>query len=301
MNGLATALQAGHFVVTTELNPPKGTDLTALFDKAARLKGLVAACNLTDSHTARMTMSPLAVARLLHERGIETIVQVTGRDRNRLALQADLLGAAALGVSNVLCMSGDDPCSGDHPEAKPVFDLDAIGLLRALSALQAGHDLGGAALDGSPRFHAGAVVNPGAPDQEKELSRMADKVEAGARFFQTQAVYEPDAFAAFMESARVHDVPVIAGVLLLKSASMAKYLNEKVPGVTVPAALIRELDAANDRVATSLDIAGRLIRQLEPVCQGVHLMTLGWEAHIPRLLQAAEIMPQTRCGKEGAP
>lgn len=289
MSGLAATLQAEQFVITTELNPPKGTDLTALFEKAALLNGLITACNLTDSHTARMTMAPLAVARLLCERGVEPILQVTGRDRNRLALQADLLGAAALGVENVLCMSGDDPRSGDHPDATPVFDLDAITLLRALSSLQAGHDLGGKALDGRPRFYAGAVVNPGAADRAKELGRMADKVAAGARFFQTQAVYEPDVFATFMESARAHRVPVIAGVLPLKSAAMAAYLNANVPGVSVPAPLVRELDAATDRLAKSVDITARLIRRLKPLCQGVHLMALGWEAHIPRILQAADL------------
>jgi len=291
MSTLAAALNSRHFVITTELNPPKGTNLTALFEKAELLKGWVTACNLTDSHTARMTMSPIAVARLLLDRGVEPILQVTGRDRNRLALQADLLGAAALGITNLVCMSGDDPRSGDHPQAKPVFDLDAITLLRAVSSLQTGYDLGGNQLNGTPRFYAGAVVNPGAADLTTELQRMEDKVQAGAQFFQTQAVYDPGTFETFMNAAQRYNVAVIAGVLLLKSSTMAQYLNDNVPGISVPAALIGELEGAQDRTAKSLEIASRIIKQIKPMCQGVHLMALGWEARIPQLLQAAEIAP----------
>jgi len=289
MSTLAAALNSGNFVVTTELNPPKGTNLTALFEKADLLKGRVTACNLTDSHTARMTMSPVAVAHLLLDRGVEPILQVTGRDRNRLALQADLLGAAALGITNIVCMSGDDPQSGDHPQAKPVFDLDAITLLRALSSLQAGYDLGGNQLNGTPGFYAGAVVNPGAADLTKELQRMEDKVQAGAQFFQTQAVYDPRTFETFMNAAQKYHIPVLAGVLLLKSGTMAQYLNDNVPGISVPAALIQELEEVQDRTAKSVEIGSRIIKQLKPMCHGVHLMTLGWEARIPQLLQAAEI------------
>ena len=179
MSNLADALKSGKFVVTTELNPPKGTTLGPLFNKAERLRGVVDAFNLTDSHSSRMSMAPLAVGHLLLERGIEPILQLTCRDKNRIALQSDLLGADALGISNVLCMSGDHPSAGDHPDAKPVFDLDAIALLRAISSLQSGEDLGGKELKGSPSFFAGAVVNPGAPDLDKELRRMEQKIEAG--------------------------------------------------------------------------------------------------------------------------
>jgi 5,10-methylenetetrahydrofolate reductase len=289
MNTLAAAIHSGNFVITAELNPPKGTNLTALFEKINLLKGRVTACNLTDSHTARMTMSPLAVAHLLLDRGVDPILQVTGRDRNRIALQADLLGAAALGVTNVVCMSGDDPQTGDHPQTKPVFDLDAITLLRAVSSLQAGRDLAGNPLDGVPRFYPGAVVNPGASDLTTELRRMEDKAQAGAQFFQTQAVYDPRTFETFMNAAQKYNAPIIAGVLLLKSAAMARHLNDNVPGISVPDALIQELAEAQDRATKSIEIGGRLMKQLKPMCQGVHLMTLGWEARIPQLLQAAEI------------
>jgi methylenetetrahydrofolate reductase (NADH) len=291
MSTLAAALNSGNFMITTELNPPKGTNLTTVFEKVDVLKGRVHACNLTDSHTARMTMSPVAVAHLLLDRGVDPILQVTGRDRNRLALQADLLGAAALGIKNIVCMSGDDPQSGDHPQAKPVFDLDAITLLRAVSSLQKGYDLGGNKLNGAPSFYTGAVVNPGAPDLGKELQRMEEKVQAGAQFFQTQAVYDPGTFETFMNAAQKYNVVVLAGVLLLKSGTMARYLNDNVPGISVPDALIRELEEVQDRAAKSIEIGSRIIRQLKPMCQGVHLMALGWEARIPHLLQAAEIAP----------
>ena len=291
MSTLAAAIKSGNFVITTELNPPKGTNLTTLFEKVDLLKGRVNACNLTDSHTARMTMAPVAVAHLLLDRGVEPILQVTGRDRNRLALQADLLGAAALGITNIVCMSGDDPQSGDHPQAKPVFDLDAITLLRALSSLQTGYDLGGNQLNGAPCFYAGAVVNPGAADLTTELQRMEDKVQAGAQFFQTQAVYDPGTFETFMNAAQQYNVAVIAGVLLLKSGTMAQYLNDNVPGISVPAVLIRELEEAQDRAVKSVEIGSRIMKQLKPMCHGIHLMALGWEACIPQLLQAAEIAP----------
>ena len=194
----AEALASREFVVTAELNPPKGTHVKPLLDHAERLKDRVDAFNLTDSHSARMSMAPLGVASLLADRGIEPIMQVTCRDRNRIALQSDLLAAHALGVRNVLTMTGDTPAAGDHPDAKGVFDVDGIGLLRAVSALQSGEDLGGQSLRGAPEFCVGAVVNPGASDLQKELGRMRDKVAQGARFFQTQAVYDPAAFAGFM-------------------------------------------------------------------------------------------------------
>src|SRR5262249_30413678 len=162
-------------------------------------------------------------------------------------------------------------------------DLDAITLLRAVSSLQTGFDLGGNQLNGAPRFYAGAVVNPGAADLTTELQRMNDKVQAGAQFFQTQAIYDPGAFETFMNVAQRYNVPLIAGVLLLKSGAMAQYLNDHVPGISVPEALIEEMEGAQDRTAKSLEIASRIIKQIKPTCQGVHLMALGWEARIPQL------------------
>ena len=293
MSNLADALKSGKFVVTTELNPPKGTTLGPLFNKAERLRGVVDAFNLTDSHSSRMSMAPLAVGHLLLERGIEPILQLTCRDKNRIALQSDLLGADALGISNVLCMSGDHPSAGDHPDAKPVFDLDAIALLRAISSLQSGEDLGGKELKGSPSFFAGAVVNPGAPDLDKELRRMEQKIEAGASFFQTQAVYDPLAFEKFMKAVQSYGVPIIAGFIMLKSGSMARNLNASLPGVFVPEEIIQDLDHAENRGDTSVEIAARIIKEIRPLCQGVHMIALGWESRVPLILQAAGIRDGT--------
>ena len=290
MSDFAAALQSGKFVVTSELNPPKGTDLASLLEKAVMLRDMVDAFNLTDSHASRMTMAPLAVAHLLLDRSIEPILQLTCRDKNRIALQSDLLGAHALGISNVLCMTGDDPSTGDHPDAKAVFDLEAIALLRAVSSLRSGNDIGGSQLKGAPAFNAGAVVNPGAPDLEKELKRMEEKIEAGASFFQTQAVYDAGAFEKFMNAVRRYNVPILAGFLMLKSGNMARNLNANLPGVSVPQEIVQEMDEAGDRPATSVVIAGRIIQDIRPMCQGVHIMAIGWEARIPQVLQAAGIV-----------
>ncbi|MCH8206207.1 MAG: methylenetetrahydrofolate reductase [Chloroflexi bacterium] len=286
---LSDALESGRFVVTAELNPPKGTDLARLFEMAESLRSVVDAFNLTDSHRSHMSMSPLAVARLLVERDIEPILQITCRDRNRIALQGDLLGAYAMGITNVLCMTGDHPKGGDHPDATPVFDLGAVELLRAISSLVSGSDMAGNELKGRPSLLAGAVVNPGAEDMDAELRRMEEKIEAGAAFFQTQTVYDAGAFERFMDRVRQYDVSIIAGYIMLKSAAMARMLNDSVPGVDVPNETVRELDEAEDRRKKSVEIAARVIREIRPMCQGVHIMAVGWESEIPRVLEAAGI------------
>ncbi len=289
MSSFAEALKSGTFAVTTEMVPPKGTDLAPLLEKAEMLKGLVDGFNLTDSASSRMTMAPLAVAHLLLDRGVEPILQFTCRDRNRIALQSDLLSAHALGISDVLCMSGDDPTAGDHPDAKPVFDLDAITLLRAISSLNAGEDMTGHRLRGAPSFFVGAVANPGAADLDKELRRMEEKIAAGAGFFQTQGVYDPRAFETFMGGARRLGVPVLAGHILLKSADMARRLNATLPGFFVPDEVIRDLDEAEGRPEKSVEVAARVIEQIKPLCQGIHIMAIGWESRIPEVLRAAGI------------
>ena len=255
---------------------------------AEALRGVVDAFNLTDSHTARMSMAPIAAARLLLDRGLQPILQLTCRDRNRIALQADALAAAALGVRAVLTMTGDHPGGGDHPDAKPVFDIDSTALLRALDALRRGSDMSGAALRGAPDLLLGAVVNPGAPDLDAELHRMRQKIDAGARFFQTQAVYDPAAFERFIRRAEGCGAHILAGCILLKSANMARNLNANVPGISVPDAVIREMDAAQDRRAASAAIAARVIREIRPMCQGVHIMAIGWESLIPEIVSSSE-------------
>ena len=287
MSKLAAAFEAGRFVVTSELTPPKGADLGPLIDKALALEGTVDAFNLTDSHASRMAMAPMAAAHLLIDRGIEPIVQMTSRDRNRMALQADMLGAYALGVRNVVFMGGDPPKNGDHPEAKPVFDLESAAVIGAAESLNSGTDMMGNALSGTPQLFLGAVVNPGADDLDKELSRLDEKREAGARFFQTQAVYEPAAYERFIRAVEGMDVHLLTGIIPLKSVKMATYMNERVPGVNIPDALIEEISAAEDRKATSVEQAARIIREVRAMAAGVHIMAIGWEDLIPDILAAS--------------
>ena len=289
MSKLETVLSSGEFVLTCELNPPKGTDLGPLFDKADGLKSLVDAFNLTDSHAARMAMAPLAVAHLLLDRGAEPILQTTTRDRNRIALQADLLGASALGIENVVFMGGDPPTTGDHPDAKPVFDVYSSLMLRAASDLEQGKDMAGNPISGRPHFCIGAVANPGARDLGEEVMRMGEKIDAGARFFQTQAVYEPASFERFAKAAEQYTVPILAGIIPVKSVKQAQYMNAHVPGIHVPDSVVRELETSDDTLSTSIAIAARTIGELDGMCQGLHIMAIGWEAHIPELLGKAGI------------
>ena len=289
MQTFKESLKSGKFVVTTELNPPKGTDLDTLFKHAESLSSMVDAFNLTDSPGANMTMAPIAAAHLMCDRGIEPILQVTGRDRNRIALEGEILAAAALGISNILCMSGDPPERGDHPDAVGVFDLKAETLLEAVSAMNSGADMYGNRLKGSPAVFAGAVANPGADDLDIELARMEEKVRMGAAFFQTQAVYDAATFETFMETARGFGVPVLAGMIVLKSARMARFLNDKLPGVSVPESIINEMDSANVPAETGIGITSRLIREVRGMCEGTHIMAIGWESRIPAILESADL------------
>ena len=285
MQTFSESLKSGKFVVTTELNPPKGTDLRRLFKDADALSGKVDAFNLTDSPGANMSMAPIAVAHLMRDRGVESILQVTGRDRNRIALEGEILAAAALGVTNVLCMSGDPPGRGDHPDAVGVFDLRAETLLEAVAAMNSGSDMYGNKLRGTPSILAGAVANPGADDLDVELARMEEKVRMGASFFQTQAVYDAATFETFMETARGFGVPVLAGMIVLKSARMARFLDENLPGVSVPDSIIDEMDSAAVPAETSIEITSRLIRDVRDMCDGTHIMAIGWESRIPEILE----------------
>lgn len=288
---LSQKLHARQFVVTTELTPPKGIDLAELLQKADALKGVVDAINLTESPRARMAVEPTAVGKLLLDRGIEPIVQFTTRDRNRIALQADLLGAALLGITNVVFMMGDDPRNGDHAEAKAVHDLTTLDLLRTARGLNAGHDLSGAALKGAPSLFIGATANPAAADFNREIENVKRKIDAGAQFLQTQAVYEVEVLIRFIEALDA-DVAVLAGIIPLKSARMAQWLNTNVPGICVPDALIEQMASvagdADAELKTSIELSARTIRALRPHCAGVHLMTIGWEQRIPAILSAAK-------------
>jgi len=280
-------VKAGKFVVTAEVGPPKGVDVHAALEDAEIMRGRVNLINVTDQQSSVMRLGALAMCRLLKEKGLEPVFQVTCRDRNRIALQSDLLSAAVLGIENVLCLTGDFVSLGDHPQAKPVFDLDSVSLLQAAVQLQKGRDLSGKELLGSPKFCLGAVVAPEADPVEPQVLKMEKKVQAGAQFFQTQAVYDPAAFQRFMKVVGKFNVPVMVGIVLLKSAGMARFMNRNVAGVRVPDALIVEMEKTDKKTLKSVEIAARLIKEMKPMCQGVHIMAIGWEKKVPAIIEAA--------------
>ena len=289
VTNLASKLKSGKFIITSELAPPKGTDLSLLFHNADLLKESVDAFNLTDSASSRMSLAPMAAAHLLLDRDIEPILQMTVRDRNRIALQGDMLAASALGIENLVCMGGDPPHLGDHPQAKGVFDIPTIELIAAAGQLNRGEDLSGNKLNQSPALHIGAVVNPGADDLATEIKRMQQKADAGAVFFQTQAIYDVQRFAAFMEKTAHLNVHVLAGILPIKSAQMANYMNKNVPGIDIPDSLIEQISSAADVRATSANQAAEVIRAIKPMCSGIHVMALGWEDQIPVILERSHL------------
>jgi len=290
---LTERFEQGKFVITCEVGPPKGIEIDKLIDELVPLRDKVDAFNVTDLQSSVMRVGSLATCRLLKDKDLEPIMQLTCRDRNRLGLQSDVLSAAVLGIENLLCLTGDHPKLGDHPQAMPVFDLDSVQLLAAVKTLMSGKDMAGNDLEGRPpQFCLGAVVNPGAEPLEPQLIKMAKKVEAGAEFFQTQAVYEVDKFADFMKKAKSSidkKVPVMAGIVFLKSPAMAKFMNANVAGIHVPDEIIDELAAVpkEKRGEKSLEISARLIKQLKDLCQGIHIMSLGWERHIATVLEMA--------------
>jgi 5,10-methylenetetrahydrofolate reductase len=284
------ALAAGKFVVTAEVAPPKGTDIGEIIEVAGLLKGRVDAANVTDQQSSVMRLGSMAVCHILKDEGLEPVFQLTCRDRNRLALQSDLLSAHVLGIENVLALTGDLPELGDHPEAKPVYDLDSVQLLQVISRLNNGCDMAGNELKGKAALFPGAVVNPGADTEasyEMQILKLERKIAAGARFIQTQAVYDAKILAAFMERVTGYGVPVLAGIIPLKSAGMARFMNKNIAGVNVPEELIEKIARAEDRVETGIEIAADLIRQFRGLCQGVHLMAIGWERKVPAILEAA--------------
>jgi methylenetetrahydrofolate reductase (NADPH) len=281
-------IQAGKFLLTSEIGPPKGIETKILLEDAELIRARVDAINVTDLQSSVMRLGSLAVCGLLIQKGFEPIYQVTCRDRNRLALQSDILSAASLRIENLLILTGDHPTLGDHPEAKPVFDLDSVQLLQVVQKLQQGVDMKGNPLEGArPKFCMGAVVNPGADPIEPQIMKMEKKIEAGAQFFQTQAVYDKGVFENFLNKTKHLKTTILAGIVLLKSAGMAKYMNKNVAGVSVPEALIREMEATKDKGSQSVEIAARLIKEFKPLCQGIHIMPIGWDKKVPLVLDAA--------------
>jgi len=281
-------IQAGKFLVTSEIGPPKGIETKTILEDAELIRGRVDAINVTDLQSSVMRLGSLAVCSLLKQKGFEPVFQVTCRDRNRLALQSDILSAASLCIENLLILTGDHPTLGDHPEAKPVFDLDSVQLLQVVKKLQQGLDMNGNKLEGvAPKFCVGAVVNPGADPIEPQIIKMEKKIEAGAEFFQTQAVYDIKVFENFLSKIKHLKTTILAGIVLLKSAGMARYMNKNVAGVFVPDNLIKEMEETKDKTAKSVEIASRLIKELKPMCNGIHIMPIGWDKKVPLVLDAA--------------
>ena len=283
----------GEFVVTAEVGPPKGIHLEHLVEEAKTYLSGITAVNVTDNQSSVMRTSTLATCAMMKNAGLTPIYQATCRDRNRLALQSDLLGAAALGIENILCLTGDHTKMGDHPGAKPVFDLDSVSLLYTASQLEKGVDLAGNALVGEPpKFAKGAVVSPISDSVDAQLAKMERKVMAGADYFQTQAVFEPEKFIQFMEKAKQFGKPVQLGVIIPKNAGMCKFMNRNVAGVHVPQDMIDALAADKERAKagiTGVEIAAKIIKECKPYCQGVHIMALGWEDKVPALMEMVGI------------
>ncbi|HSW58430.1 MAG TPA: methylenetetrahydrofolate reductase [Dehalococcoidales bacterium] len=287
---------ANKFLVTTEIGPPKGTDIHEVVHHIETLKNKVDAINITDNQSSVMRFPSLGGCLLVKEKGGEPIFQMTCRDRNRLALQADLLFAYSRGVNNVLCLTGDSVDVGDHKEARPVFDADSIQLLRLARTLESGKDAAGNDLKGSPSFCLGSSVHPEADFIEPQLIKFDKKVAAGAQFFQTQGIFEAASLRRFMQYALRFNVKILAGIIVLTSARMAKYMNDNVPGITMPKAVIDELSGAEKGKALQkgIEIAVRLIKTIreEKMCHGVHIMAVGNERIVPDILTAAGLNNQ---------
>jgi methylenetetrahydrofolate reductase (NADPH) len=289
---LQSKIESGQFAISCEFGPLKGTDTSEIKENIEVLKGKVDAANVTDQQSSVMRLGSLVTSALCVQGGLEPIYQMTCRDRNRIALQSDLLGAWVMGIKNVLALTGDLPSLGDHPQAKGVFDLDSVTLLHAITRLNEGFDLADNELKGKPAFFAGAVVKVDSNTEastELQIAKMQKKIAAGAKFFQTQAVYDVNTFGNFMKRAEKFKAPVMAGIIPLKNAGMAKYMNANVAGVHVPDNLIQKMSAAakEDREKTGIQIAADFIKQIKSMCQGVHIMAIGWEKKVPEIMAAA--------------
>jgi len=292
MKLLKAACEAGDFLITAESPPPKGTDLSKFIERAKHLRGMVHALNVTDNQAAVMRASSLAISKILLDLGHDPVFQITGRDRNRLAIQSDLLGAHILGIRNVLCLTGDYVTVGNQKETKPVFDLESVQIFQVLSELNQGRDMVGTLLKGETALFPGGTATPESDPLEPLLIKFQKKVMAGARFFQTQAVFNPELFQHFMDFARKFDVKIIAGILLLRSERMARYVSANIPGIRVPEHLIQRLAHAGKEggLEAGLEIAVETITAIRDMCDGVHIMAINAESQIPVILKRAGLL-----------
>ncbi|MBI5249529.1 MAG: methylenetetrahydrofolate reductase [Desulfomonile tiedjei] len=284
------------FVLTSEVGPIKGcvretstSDAPAFLKEAELVKGVVHAVNVTDNQSAVMRLGSLAGSVKLKEKGIEPVYQLTCRDRNRIALQSELLSAYSLGIDHVLALTGDFTTLGDHAGAKPVFDLDSVQLLKIASELKEGRDMEGNVLTQAPDFAVGAVVNPNFDPIDLQLIKMEKKIEAGAQFFQTQPVYEPARFEAFVKRVEGFGVPIQMGFVLVKSSKMARYMTERISGIRVPDGWASELEGLSPERSKEkcVEMSARVLKEVGSMCQGIHFMPMGWSDVVPRLIEAA--------------
>jgi 5,10-methylenetetrahydrofolate reductase len=284
---LKEKLASGKFIVIAELQPPKGNQVSELMEHAEHLRHHVDAVSVPDLQNAIMRLGSLSVCTLLKGKGIEPIFNLSCRHRNRLALQSDLLNASALGLENTLILQGDDPSLGDHYEAKPVLDMDLLGLLEAAKRLREGRDLAGHELSGKPTFTLGTQIHVSTLGQGLDLDDVEKKVRLGVDFFLTNSIFDPTLFRAFAEKLSPFKVPIIASIPLLKSVGMARYISKHVEGISIPEAIMDRLMKASDKQRASAEIAGDLVKSIRPVCQGIHLIPMGWESQIPVVLDHA--------------
>lgn len=284
---------SGTYVLTSEVGPVKGCvrnlgdgQVPHCLEEAELLRGHVHAINVTDNQSAVMRLGSLAASVKLKEQGIEPIYQITCRDRNRIALQSELLNACSLGIDNVLILTGDHTTLGDHRSAKPVFDLDSVQLLKIASQMKNGHDMAGNELSQAPDFAVGAVVNPNFEPLDLQLIKMEKKIEAGAQFFQTQTVYDPALFERFIRGTEGFGVPIQLGVVLVKSAKMAHFMNSNVAGISVPAGWVKRLEESppGSGKEECVEMTAELVREVAPMCQGIHFMPLGWSDIVPQII-----------------
>jgi len=303
-------LEKGEFVVTSECGPPRGADPEVIRRKGSLLKGVVDAVNVTDNQTSVVRMSSLSSCVILKEMGLDAVLQMVCRDRNRIAIQSDILGAAALGINNILCLSGDHQKFGDNPSAKNVFDMDSIQLIRTVKALRdEGKFLGGDEVKGKPALFIGAAANPFADPFEIRAARLGKKVKAGCEFVQTQCVYNVGKFSKWMEMVRergLHEkCAILAGVTPLKSAGMANYMKNSVPGMDVPDDIIARMKGTpkekqqEEGVKICVETI-QLLREISGV-RGVHIMAIEWEAKVAEIVKAAGLLPRQEVQNQAAP
>lgn len=287
-----TAVKAGDFLVTAEVAPPKGGDPTQMLKMAQTLKGRVHAVNITDGSRAVLRMCSVVASAILLQQGIEPICQVACRDRNRIGLQADLMGAHALGIRNILALTGDPVKAGDHLDAKSVFDLESVRLLQLIQKLNYGIDCNDKPLtDGATDLFVGAAIDPQLASWSSLQRRFERKLEAGAQFFQSQLITDFERLDKFMHLATNSGKPVLAGIFLLKSAKNAQFINRCVPGVNIPQDIIERLEKAQDPLQEGIAIAAEQVQLARQLCQGVHMMAVKREDLIPQILDLAEILP----------